>query len=105
MDAFGLLQQDHRHASSLMRSFTCTRCFSNLRLRGTMRLKHWRTIWVQKFNEFYETVERHMHMEEEELFGQSGDVLTAQEADELETKVEAARKEISGSSTSSSATV
>jgi hypothetical protein len=35
-------------------------------------------------------------MEEEELFGQSGDVLTAQEADELETKIEAAKKDLSG---------
>jgi hypothetical protein len=52
--------------------------------------------WVQKFNEFYETAERHMHMEEEELFGQSGNVLTEQEADELETRIEAAKKDISG---------
>jgi hemerythrin superfamily protein len=51
--------------------------------------------WVQTFNELYETVERHMRMEEDELFGQSGEVLTAQEADELGTRVEVAKKEVS----------
>lgn len=52
--------------------------------------------WVQKFNDLYETVERHMHMEEDELFGQARDVLTAQEAEELGRKVEVAKKDISG---------
>jgi hemerythrin superfamily protein len=51
--------------------------------------------WVQRFNELYETVERHMRMEEDELFGQAGEVLTAQEADELGTRVEVAKKEVS----------
>jgi hypothetical protein len=52
--------------------------------------------WVQTFNELYETVERHMRMEEDEVFGQAGEVLTAQEADELGTRVEVAKKEVSG---------
>lgn len=52
--------------------------------------------WVQTFNELYETVERHMRMEEDELFGQAGEVLTAQEADELGTRVEVAKQEVSG---------
>jgi hemerythrin superfamily protein len=146
MDAFGFLQQDHRHASSLMiriktefgkTDVSLLPMFQELtsalqdhaqveelyvypvfqqseitrdsaakaledhrkmkvlldELAGMSRVDY---RWVQKFNEFYEAAERHMHMEEEELFGQSGDVLTAQEADELETKVEAAKKDISG---------
>ena len=51
--------------------------------------------WVQTFNELYETVEHHMRMEEDELFGQAGEVLTAQEADELGTRVEVAKKDVS----------
>jgi hemerythrin superfamily protein len=52
--------------------------------------------WVSRFNELYETATRHMKMEEEELFGHAGEVLTRQEAEELGTKVETAKKELQG---------
>ncbi|MDQ6734769.1 MAG: hemerythrin domain-containing protein [Nitrospirota bacterium] len=145
MDAFNLLQQDHRQASSLMirikaefgkADAALLPMFQELKsaldrhaqveelyvypvfqqseitrdsaakalddhrkmkvllddLAGMLRVDY---RWVQKFNELYETTERHMHMEEDQLFGQSEEVLTAQEADELGTKVEVANKDIS----------
>jgi hypothetical protein len=52
--------------------------------------------WVNKFNELYDRAMRHMKMEEEELFGHAGEVFTRQEAEELGTKVEVAKKEIQG---------
>ena len=52
--------------------------------------------WVTKFNELYEAATRHMKMEEEELFGQAGGVLTQQEEEELAMKVEVAKKELRG---------
>jgi hypothetical protein len=52
--------------------------------------------WVNKFNELYESATRHMRMEEEELFGHAGEVFTRQEAEELGTKVEVAKKEVQG---------
>lgn len=52
--------------------------------------------WVSTFNKLYETATRHMRMEEEQLFGHAGEVLTRQEAEELGTKVETAKKEVRG---------
>ena len=52
--------------------------------------------WVAKFNDLYERVARHMKMEEDELFGHAGEVLTQQEAEELGSKVDVAKKEIRG---------
>ena len=52
--------------------------------------------WVTKFNELYEAATRHMKMEEEDLFGHAAEVLTPQEAEELGTTIEVAKKEIRG---------
>lgn len=52
--------------------------------------------WVTKFNEFYEAATRHMKMEEGDLFGHAAEVLTRQEAEELGTNIEVAKKEIRG---------
>lgn len=52
--------------------------------------------WIMRFNELYEIATRHMKMEEEELFGHAGEVLTRQEAEELGRKVEVAKKEVRG---------
>jgi hypothetical protein len=52
--------------------------------------------WVIKFNELYEIATRHMKMEEEELFGHAGEVLTREEAEEIGRKVEVAKKELRG---------
>ena len=51
--------------------------------------------WVKKFNELYETVTRHMKMEED-LFGHAAGVLTQQEAEEVGTKITVAKEEIRG---------
>ena len=146
MDAFNLLQQDHRHASSLMSRIkahighadsSSVQTFQELKIAldlharveelhvypvfqqseitrdsAAKALDAHRKIkvlleelagmprvdyrWVQKFNELYEAVGRHMQMEEEELFGQAGEVLTRQEAEELGTNVQVAKREVAG---------
>lgn len=52
--------------------------------------------WVRTFNELHKAVVDHMTMEEQELFGHAGEVLTRQEAEELGTKVESAKKALHG---------
>lgn len=52
--------------------------------------------WVQKFDDLAAVTERHMRMEEVELFDESDNVMTPAEAEELEALVETAKKEVHG---------
>ena len=146
MDVFQLLQQDHRHLSSLMIRIKAQFGNTDASLCSTFQdlkraleyhaeveelyvypvfqqsemtrdttaraLEDHRKIkvllealaamsrvdyrWVQTFNQLYETVDRHMGLEETELFGQSAEVLTVQESEELGTRVEVAKQDLAG---------
>jgi hemerythrin superfamily protein len=50
--------------------------------------------WVSKFKELQQIVEQHVAAEEQEMFAKAQDVLTPQEAEELGTTVETAKKDI-----------
>ncbi|HJU05452.1 MAG TPA: hemerythrin domain-containing protein [Nitrospiraceae bacterium] len=51
--------------------------------------------WLPKFQDLQKHVERHVALEENEMFAKADAVLTPQEAEELGAKVEAAKNDIS----------
>jgi hypothetical protein len=50
--------------------------------------------WVSKFKELHRIVEQHVAAEEQEMFSKARQILTPQEAEELGTMVEAAKRDI-----------
>jgi hemerythrin superfamily protein len=52
--------------------------------------------WPMRFEKVYKSLEQHARDEEQHLFGRAGEILTREEAHELDLTIETARRQITG---------